>query len=89
MLLKDLTMIEFPTLKLILRQEISPKEPQSHYKMQSSTQKAGPSKDLLKISKIKKKEKKIPQILYYLYNEKESGNTISNSCLILCPLPAK
>ena len=58
MLLRDLTMIEFPTLKLILRQEISPKDPQSHYKMQSSTQKAGPSKDLLKISKIKRKEKK-------------------------------
>ena len=43
--------------------------------MQSSTQKAGPSEDLLKISKIKKKkkekkEKKTPQILYYFYNEK-------------------
>ena len=84
-------MIQFPTLKLILRQEISPKDPQSHYKMQSSTQKAGPSKDLLKISKNKKKEKKkkIPQILYYFHNEKESGNTISNSCLILCSLPEK
>ena len=58
--------------------------------MQSSTQKAGPSKDLLKISKIKKKKEKTPHRFYITFiMKKESGNTISNSSLILCSLPAK